>query len=289
MRKYHLITSKPSIKPAGIHTSRISFLRGIIPEVSRILLLILLMFSISACSSLSHKPVSTGIPRSERAGLAVLNFRNNSANAQAYQFQPWEYGIATMVATDLESVGIFNIVERERLRDIVREQDLQYSGLVDRDKAVKIGRLAAAKYILTGSFVELNGELTMAAQIFSVEKGIQLGAASIKGETEEFFMLEKKLFIQVIGFLRVMLNEEEKARIMGNVETQSVDASLNNYSGEMAVSGAEDLKRAGKNKEALRLLEEAKEHFELALKYDPDYLRARDNLETLTMAIPITL
>ncbi len=253
------------------------------------LLVILLVLSANGCSALQRKNSAGGIPRSERAGIAVLNFRNNSAGEELYQFQPWEYGIATMVATDLESVGIFNIVERERLKDIIEEQDLHYSGLVDKDTAVKIGRLAAARYLLTGSFVELRGELTIAAQIFSVEKGIMLGAASIKGETGEFFMLEKRLFIQVISFLQVMLTQEEKARIMDNVETQSVDASLNNYSGEIAVSGAQDLKRAGRNKEALRLLEEAKELFELALKYDPAYLRARDNLESLSMAIPITL
>ena len=253
------------------------------------LLVILLVLSANGCSALQRKNSAGGIPRSERAGIAVLNFRNNSAGEELYQFQPWEYGIATMVATDLESVGIFNIVERERLKDIIEEQDLHYSGLVDKDTAVEIGRLAAARYLLTGSFVELRGELTIAAQIFSVEEGIMLGAASIKGETQGFFMLEKRLFIQIIGFLQVMLTQEEKAMVLGNIETQSVDASLNNYSGEIAVSGAQDLKRAGRNKEALRLLEEAKEHFELALKYDPAYLRARDNLESLSMAIPITL
>lgn len=243
----------------------------------------------AGCSTAPRGHDTAGIPRPDRAGLAVLNFKNTTARDQASQFQPWEYGIATMLSTDLEALGVFNIVERERLRDIVREYELQKSDLVDKETVVKLGRLTAAKYILTGSFAEMNGDLRIAVQIFSVEEGIQLGAASMNGETDKFFMIEKKLFVKVIDFLEVMLDEKDKARIVNSVETKSVDASLRNYSGEMAVARAEELKRIGKNKDAILHLQEARKKFSEALEYDPNFLRAKKNLETLAMAIPITL
>jgi TolB-like protein len=253
-------------------------------------ILVVIFFLLSTgCRSTSDGSDQVGIPRSERDGVAVLNFKNTTAQEKANQFQPWEYGIATMLTTDLEAIGIFNIVERERLRDIARELNLQNSGLVDKDTAVAVGKLTAARYILTGSFTEMNGELRIAVQIFSVEKGIQLGAASITGETNTFFLIEKKLFIKVIDFLEVMLSEENKEKIMKNIETESVNASLKNYSGEMAMVKAQELKRMGKKDEAIRLLRDAKNEFAEALEYDPNYARAKKNLATLARAIPITL
>jgi len=255
----------------------------------RIITLILLLQCLFACSSTKSGTALEKIPRSERAGLAVLNFKNTTVQERAMKFQPWEYGLAAMLTTDLEEIGIFNIVDRERLRDILKEQELQYSGLVDQNTAVRLGKLMAAQYILTGSFTEMNGGLRVSAQIFSVEKGIQLGATSIEGETRNFFWVEKKLFVKIIEFLEVMLSEEEKAKIVKVVETHSVDASLKNYSGEMAMVKAEELKRTGRKDEAARLLREAKERFSEALQYDPNYQRAKKNLATLAMAIPITL
>jgi TolB-like protein len=257
--------------------------------LTRILTVIILLQFSCACSSVKSGTALEKIPRSERAGLAILNFKNTTAQERAMKFQPWEYGLAAMLTTDLEEIGIFNIVDRERLRDVLSEQVLQYSGLVDQKTAVRLGRLIAAQYILTGSFVEMNGELRIAAQIFSVEKGIQLGATSIVGETKHFFMVEKKLFVKIIGFMEVMLSEEERTKIVKAVETQSVDASLKNYSGEMAVAKAAELKKMGKREEAVRLLREAKEKFSEALEYDPNYTRAKKNLATLVMAIPLTL
>ncbi len=258
-------------------------------RLTRILVMLFLPHFLFACSTVPHKSGTAHIPRSERAGVAILNFKNTSAQERATQFQPWEYGIATMLTTDLETIGIFNIVERERLKDIMQEHKLQDSDLVDRNTAVAIGKLTAARYILTGSFAEMQGELRIAVQIFSVEKGMQLGAASIMGETNKFFLIEKKLFVKVIDFLEVMLSEEEKAKILRNIETESVDASLKNYSGEVAMAKAEELKRMGKNEEAIRLLREAKQRFTEALEYDPNYARAKKNLATLARAIPITL
>ncbi|HWR68438.1 MAG TPA: CsgG/HfaB family protein, partial [Desulfomonilia bacterium] len=136
-------------------------------RICMLVLAVVLSLLSAGCSTAPQGHDTAGIPRPDRDGLAVLNFKNTTARDQASQFQPWEYGIATMLSTDLEALGVFNIVERERLRDIVREYELQKSDLVDKDTVVKLGRLTAAKYILTGSFAEMNGELRIAVQIFS--------------------------------------------------------------------------------------------------------------------------
>ena len=194
-----------------------------------------------------------------------------------------------MLMADIESIGLFNIVSRERLKDILKEKALQLSGLVDAASVVQVGKLAAAHYILTGSFTEMNGTLRVEAQVFSVESGAQLGAASVTGQTDQFFQIEKQLIFKITEYLKVMLADDSKAQIASNIETKSMYASLNNYAGEMILSDAADLLQQGKSDEANKLKKLARSNFKKALKYDPKYERAKKNLVKLTMGIPLTL
>jgi len=246
------------------------------------LLLLSLVLLVTSCGKNSSN-------RSERSGLAVLKFINTTAQDQADFFQPWEYGIAAMLTTDLEKTAMFNIVDRERLNDILLEQDLHSSGLVDPKTAVKVGKLVAAEYILAGTYMVVGDNLKMTAQVFSIQKGIQLGAVSATGKTNDFFLVEKDLFTHVTKTLRVMLDEAKRVKILREVETKSVLASLNNYSGEIAVIEARKMKKLGKGNESAKFLDNAKQKFRDALQYDPKYERAKKNLAELVMAIPMTL
>lgn len=248
--------------------------------------IILLVFI--QCSSNSSK-VLRNIPRTERKNLMVLNLKNTTLKMKAEEFMPWEFGIASMLMTDLESIGLFNIISRERLKDVLSAQEFQLSGLVDPAKAVELGKIVAAKYILAGSFMEMGGTLRIESQVFSVETGAQLGAASVTGETKRFFELEKELVIKIGSYLDAMLTESESSALKKKVETKSVEASLNNYAGEIAMLNAEELKKKGNQDKAKAELNRAKEEFKEALKYDPNYERAKKNLAKIAMSIPVTL
>jgi TolB-like protein len=229
------------------------------------------------------------IPREQRQGLVVLNFKNNTPMSRAAEFQPWEFGIASMVMTDIEAIGMFNIVSKERLSDVAKEQEFQMSGMVGPKDIVELGRITGAKYILTGAFMEMNGALRLESQVFSVEKGSQLGTASVNGKTGSFFDLEKQLVSKVSEFLGAILTEEEQKKIASRVETKSVAASLSNYSGELAYLQANQLKKAGREEEAKRVIAEAKQNFQRAVTLDPAYEKARKNLSKVSLAIPVQL
>jgi len=243
----------------------------------------------SGCVVTGGKKDKNSIPRKERKGLAVLKFVNSTSGEKAEYFQPWEYGIAAMLTTDLEQTAMFNIVDRERLYDILAEQKLQSTVFFDQSTVVSIGKMVAAEYILSGTFVVVGDNLKMTAQVFSVEKGTQLGAVSADGITERFFGVEKALFGKISNTLRVILDEEKKKLIMAAIETTSVDASLNNYAGEMSLLKAEEMKKLGKKEETKILSNDAKLKFREALEADPNYERAKENLSRLVMAIPMTL
>lgn len=254
-----------------------------------LLISLFIFFLISGCQSEPKNITIKKIPRSKRAGLVVLNFKNSTLEDNAHKFKPWEFGIASMIMTDLESVGLFNIVSMERLSDILDQQALQQLGVINDQDAIEIGKIAAAKYLLTGSFMELNGYLRLEAQVFSIERGIQLGAAEITDQTSAFFRMEKKLVLNLLDHMDVVLNKDEQDLISKNIETKSIDASLNNYAGELAMFQANALKKEGKSSEADPLIEEAKNRFEEALQNDPKYARAKKNLINLAKAIPMTI
>lgn len=229
------------------------------------------------------------IPRSERKGLAALNFMNNTQKSRAEEFQPWEVGLSSMLTTDIESIGMFNIISKERMKDVMKEQEIQMTGLVEEKDIVKVGKLVGASYILAGSFTEMNGMMRIESQVYSVEKGIQLGTAAVTGKTGDFFELEKQLVTKVTDFLNVILTESEQVIIKAKVETKSVEASLSNYKGEIELMKAKELEDTGKKDEALKLKQVAKEEFQKALKEDPNYEKAKQNLAKIVSAIPVTL
>ncbi len=229
------------------------------------------------------------IPREMRVALMVTPFANATAGELGPRYAPWSHGIPAMLMTDLESIGVFNLLSEEKLDAILEQQKLQSLGLVDEREAVRIGRLAAARSLLTGTFLVLGDQLRLEGKVFSVETGTLLGAAAVTGRVERFFELEKELVARMTPFLGATLTEDERVTLEKSVETRSVEASLSNYAGERAASDARRLEGKGRGEDARRLFAEARTRFEKALREDPAYARARSNLARLALAIPLTL
>ncbi len=257
--------------------------------IKKIIFIAMLVALIGCAGGQQPKEVLREIPREDRIPIMVLNFKNITAGDAAKQYKPWEFGIPSMLMTDMETIGLFNILSWERIGDILEQQKFQNMGMVDERQAVEMGKIAAAKYTLTGTYMVLGGQIQMEAKVFSVEQGTMLGAASVSGELNKFFELEKRLLIDMTAYLGAMLSEDEKFQISGLADTLSVEASLTNYSGEMDLIRADALKAEGKDTLAQSIMDGARAKFESALRIDPSYARARNNLEGLAMAMPMTL
>ncbi len=253
------------------------------------MMLAVLLSFVFSCSSQDKAKTLRDTPRELRKGLLILNFYNSTPKSRAAEFEPWEYGLASMLMTDMESIGVFNIISKEAMKDVIAEQEFQQTGMIDPKTLVKLGNLVGAHYILKGSFIEMNGMLRIETQVFSVEKGMQLQTAVVNGKTDAFFALEKELVDKITQIVDVVLTESEKNVILSRIETKSVEASLKNYKGELTVEEAKKLAREGKKEEAKKLIEEAKKDFKEAVAIDPNYEKAKKNLSKISMAIPVTL
>ncbi len=251
--------------------------------------LVLLLLSSLLCSTTENTKALRNEPRELRKGLLVLNFYNATPKSKAAEFEPWEYGLASMIISDMESIGVFNIISKEALKDVIAVQEFQQSGMIDNSQLIQMGKLAGAHYILKGIFMEMNGTLRIETQVFSVEKGILLQTVVVNGKTENFFTLQKELVDRITRTVDVILTDTEKNFIASKIETKSVDASLKNYRGELTLEEAKKLAHEGKKEEAKKLVEQAKRDFTEAVTIDPSYEKAKKNLSKISMAIPVTL
>jgi len=83
------------------------------------------------------------------------------------------------LSTALVKTGVFQLVERSRLEDVLRELRIQNSGLVDSSTAKKLGKLVGARMVLVGSISDRKDCYVINARIIDTESGLVGIAESI--------------------------------------------------------------------------------------------------------------
>ncbi len=106
--------------------------------------LIILLFVLISASALAYAK-----PR-----VAVITFDNRSG---------WWVGhlddvAPNMLVTQLVKSGKFSVMERDRLNEIMREQNLGVSGNVTPETAARIGKLLGVEFLITGTVTKFSME-----------------------------------------------------------------------------------------------------------------------------------
>jgi len=76
------------------------------------------------------------------------------------------------------------LVDRQDLRKTLDEHELNMSGMVTPDQAIKVGKLTGAKILVTGSVIEADKTMYLVAKIIGTETSRVLGE-SVKGRTSD--------------------------------------------------------------------------------------------------------
>ncbi len=82
--------------------------------------------------------------------VAIMDFDNRTP----YGSYPLGTGASDMLTTELVKINKFDMYERDRLNNIIHEQDFGVSGRVDPATAARIGKIAGVNYIITGAVTE---------------------------------------------------------------------------------------------------------------------------------------
>ena len=208
------------------------------------------------CSAVAQAPGATPSAAAPTVQtLAVLNFDNNTGRAD---YDPMGRGIAAMMITDLSASPDLKVVEREKMQDVLNEQNMQHSALFDSTTAVRAGRLLGAQYIATGSLAASSPQIRIDMRVIRVETGEIIKTAKVTGPEDKFFDLEQQLADHVLKDLDVAMSPESAAEMR---KRQEANRQMG-FDSFMALSGALASMDAG------------------------DYLTAADRMRPLMMKSP---
>ncbi|HEX7023393.1 MAG TPA: CsgG/HfaB family protein [Gemmatimonadales bacterium] len=107
-----------------------------------------------------------------RPGIAVLPFENGGSYGKDKEdFDALRKGIAGTLIYELARNPAVRLVDRMETQRLLDEQGLGVSERVDAATAAKVGKLVGARYMITGSFIDLYGDFRVDARIINVETG----------------------------------------------------------------------------------------------------------------------
>jgi TolB-like protein len=195
--------------------------------------------------------------------IAIAYFDNNTGSAE---LDPLRKGLADMLITDLGQLQALQIVERERLNQVLGELKLGTSKFIDPKTAQKLGKGLAAELIMTGGYTLSGDLLRVDVRVIEVSTAKVLVSEKVEGKKQQFFALEKDLVDILIGTLALKLSSGERSSLRSN-STQSFEA-WRKYSAGL------DAKDRGDDAAASKLFQEA-------LDADPNYQAARSATERL--------
>ena len=198
-----------------------------------------------------------------RVAIAVSYFDNTSKDEQ---LNPLKRGLAEMLITDLSVSSRLQIVERERLNDVLKEVALQKSPYMDPRSAVELGKGLGAAYILTGSYILSGDQLRIDCRMVDVATAEVALAVSAHGAKSDFLTIQRTLATQLLEGLGEPVSLITKKQIAAG-STGSLSALTAYSTGLVAQDNGDEAA--------------AKAAFANALKLDPGFAVVKARLDQM--------
>ena len=125
------------------------------------------------------RQIPSAMKLSSRLSLAALPFSLDGDASPA-----WGSAFQDSLIDAMINEQRFQMVERKRLNDVLRELTISNSDLADQRAAVKLGKLAAAQSIVIGSIFETRNGIEAVARLIDTETSDILSTQDVFGEVK---------------------------------------------------------------------------------------------------------
>jgi len=144
--------------------------------------------ALAAVTLATTAPAQSSAP-DPRPTVAVLYF-TNSALVRHDEYEPLTKGISEMLITELAANPAIRVIERDQIEHLLKEQNLGASDRVDKETAVKLGKVLGVHHMLMGGFV-IDPRETMRIDLRSVnvETSQIEHVETVTGKAEEVLKL----------------------------------------------------------------------------------------------------
>ncbi|NOZ63034.1 MAG: hypothetical protein GXO74_15395 [Calditrichaeota bacterium] len=147
--------------------------------------------------------------------IAVLDFSNNSLMDRD-KYESLSGGLAEIMITELSKVKSLQLVERQKINELIKEMQLAQSGMISEDSGVQVGKLLGAKYLVFGSYMVFGKKIRVDVRIVEVETGLTVKAEEVTDKVKNMFKVIKKLSEKILKNLNIKLSKEEKKNLFAN-------------------------------------------------------------------------
>ena len=159
-----------------------------------------------------------------RPVVAVLDYINASMRTDA-DYKALSKGISTVLAGRLGETDSIRIVTREKLNEIMSEQNLATSGHVDPGQAVQVGKLLNAHHIIYGTYlVQPNGDTRITASAYSVETSEMEYSTQVRGNADKLQDLIDQLGDKVAHGMKLPAARSRQTGSTGSTGTTVVSS-----------------------------------------------------------------
>lgn len=112
-------------------------------------------------------------PADTRPTVAVMPYFDNGAIVNHADYESLGKGISDVLITELATNTAIRVVERDRVQQLLDEQNLGTAGRVDKETAVKVGKLVGAHHMIFGGFIiDQKGQMRLDVRSVNVETSI---------------------------------------------------------------------------------------------------------------------
>ncbi len=123
------------------------------------------------------------------------------------------FGIADLVATDLASLQRLRVVERLRLNEVLREQELGRGAAFEAGRTGAVGQLLRADRLVAGSLVGANDRLVFEARLLDVNTARVDTAVRATANLADILDAQKQITFAILSRLGITLTPRERADI----------------------------------------------------------------------------
>jgi len=134
------------------------------------------------------EPADPAIP--DNPTVAILYFDYEGEDKELGSLKK---GLAQMIITDMAGNAGYDVVERDRLEDILKELELSQSDKIDPKKAVEIGKLVGADLTIMGSYFEAMGAFRVDTRIVDTATSIITCGVGETGKRDDFLGIQSRL------------------------------------------------------------------------------------------------
>jgi len=212
------------------------------------------------------------VAQSAKPTVAIMYFNNNVITKDARDYDGLSKGLPDFLITEMSANPGIRVVERDQVQKLIDEQKLVGAGQVDRESAVKVGKLLGAQHMIFGGFMaDPKGNFRIDARAVNVETGAIEFTDRVQDRSDNVLVLIGQLASRLNTGLKLPTRTSDASAPAGAQQAGATMPTKLPMRAAVLYGKALDMADKGDKARAVEL-------FGAVLKEFPDYTPARTGM-----------